>query len=74
MKLNQVLPETQQLSIKTLNYSFELLTKQLGTELKIEETNSIVVYYFQVNSEVILLMLENTTGKTKNIKFELQFL
>lgn len=54
------------------SYSFELLTKQLGTELKIEETNSIVLYYFQVNSEVILLMLENTTGKTKSIKFELQ--
>lgn len=27
LKLNQVLPETQQLSIKTLNYSFELLKK-----------------------------------------------
>lgn len=51
------------------SYSYELLIKQLGTEMKIEETGSIILYYFQINSDILLLMIENMTGKMKDIKF-----
>ena len=54
------------------SYSYELLIKQLGTEMKIEETGSIILYYFQINTEILLLMIENTTGKTKDIKFSIK--
>ena len=54
------------------SYSYELLIKQLGTEMKIEETGSIILYYFQINTEILLLMIENMTGKTKDIKFSIK--
>ena len=54
------------------SYSYELLIKQLGTEMKIEETGSIILYYFQINTEILLLMIENMTGKTKDIKFTIK--